>query len=93
MSDYFSKILEGQELSPTEIRTLQDLCATIENQLSVLKGGPRFYCAGSYGKHTMIKERYDLDIVIYWPHDCGFNIGDIYSGVGETLKKLEAREF
>ena len=53
----------------------------------MLNGNPRYYYAGSYGKHTIIKQRYDLDLVIYWPHDCSFKIKDIYDAVGSTLKK------
>lgn len=87
MSDYFSKLLAEQKLTDAEIKALQELRATIENQLSVLSGNPRFYYAGSYGKHTMIRQRYDLDIVVYWPHDCDYTIKGIYDAVGRTLMK------
>jgi len=87
MTDYFSNLLEEQKLSPEQLQTLRELRATIEKQLSVLNGNPRFYYAGSYGKHTMIKQRFDLDLVIYWPHDCNYKIKDIYDAVGSTLGK------
>lgn len=47
----------------------------------------RVYYAGSFGKKTMIREQYDLDIVIYWTNDCGFTLEDIYNGVGNVLRK------
>jgi hypothetical protein len=84
---YLADLLKEQQLSAAEIKTLQDWRAAIEGYLSVLNGNPRFYYAGSYGKHTMIRQRYDLDLVIYWPHDCNFTIKDIYDAVGSTLSK------
>lgn len=87
MSGYIADLLKQQNLSSAEMKTLQDWRGTIEAQLSVLNGNPRFYYAGSYGKHTMIKQRYDLDLVIYWPHDSNYKIKDIYDAVGSTLAK------
>lgn len=35
----------------------------------------------------MIRDGFDLDIVIYWPHDCGYPLKDIFNAVGNVLKK------
>jgi hypothetical protein len=87
MSDYFSNLLETQSLTAYEVKALQDWREKIEYQLSGLSGNPRFYYAGSYGKRTIIRQRYDLDIVVYWPQDCGYNIVDIYNAVGTVLER------
>jgi hypothetical protein len=59
-NQYLSNILLGQTLSTTELDGLRNLRETIERQLSVLEGSPRFYYGGSFGKTTMVKARYDL---------------------------------
>ena len=85
--EYLYNILGGQNLTNDEIANLRSLRETIQQQLSVLNGSPRFYYAGSYGKKTMIRTRYDLDIVIYWPSSVNYTLKDIYDAVGTTLKK------
>jgi hypothetical protein len=35
----------------------------------------------------MVRARYDLDVVAYWPADCGYRLRDIYEGVGKILEK------
>jgi hypothetical protein len=35
----------------------------------------------------MIRESYDLDIVVYWANDCDFTLQDIYKAVGDALRK------
>lgn len=47
----------------------------------------RVYYAGSFGKGTMIRESYDLDLVIYWSQNAQFTLKNIYPGVGNALKK------
>jgi hypothetical protein len=85
--EYLYSVLAGQEPTPQEIADLRRLRDTIQSQLSVLNGSPRFYYAGSYGKKTMIRARYDLDIVIYWPNGTTYTLKDIYDAVGSTLSK------
>jgi hypothetical protein len=86
-NQYLSDILVGQTLLSTDLNALRNLRERIEGQLSVLQGSPRFYYGGSFGKRTMIKARYDLDLVMYWPHTATYSIKDIYDAVGETLRK------
>lgn len=87
MSRYLIDLLSSQDLTSAEIQALQNLRNQIQGQLSTLSGYPRFYYAGSYGKKTMIKARYDLDIVVYWPHTTSYAIKEIYDAVGNVLKK------
>ena len=84
--DYLRSILRQQELSQHEYDLMSRLREEIERRLSPLDGSPRFYYAGSYGKQTIIRERYDLDIVVYWPTTTQYTIKDIYDGVGTQLK-------
>lgn len=83
---YLRGLLDQQELSSLELDALRRLREQIEGQLRVLQGSPRFYYAGSFGKKTMIREQYDLDIVMYWPSDCGYTLEGIYDAVGKVLR-------
>ena len=66
---------------------MRQLRERVEQCLSALPGKtPRFYYGGSYGKKTIIRERYDLDIVIYWPQTTSYTIKEIYDMVGRQLK-------
>jgi hypothetical protein len=67
-NQYLADLLRGQTLSDAELNALRELRVQVEKQLSGLQGNPRFYYGGSFGKRTMIKARYDLDLVMYWPH-------------------------
>jgi hypothetical protein len=84
---YLRSLLAGQVLGDAEVRTLRGLRETIEEQLSRLAGSPRFYYGGSYGKDTMIRAGYDLDIVVYWPADCGYTLEGIFKAVGGVLRE------
>jgi hypothetical protein len=85
---YFFNLLSQQDLAAHELQQLRNLRDQIQQQLSsILAGNPRFYYAGSYGKNTMIRARYDLDIVVYWPYTVTYTLEDIYSAVGNVLKK------
>jgi hypothetical protein len=66
--DYLARILRGQELTETDRRIIRETRERIEGDLrSRLGGNPRFYFAGSYAKGTMLREAFDLDVVVYWP--------------------------
>lgn len=85
--EYLRGLLAQQDLSSAELLALQNMRDQIQGQLSTLAGGPRFYYAGSYGKKTIIRARYDLDIVMYWPSTATYTIKGIYDAVGDVLKK------
>lgn len=84
--DYLRGLLSQQDLTEREYETLRGYRERIQALLSGFDGNPRFYYAGSYGKKTIIREKYDLDIVIYWPKDSQYAIKDIYDAVGKQLK-------
>jgi hypothetical protein len=83
---YLRALLAAQELKPQEERLLVRLKDTVQARLSRLTGSPVFYYAGSFAKNTIIRERFDLDIVVYWPPDCGYTLRDIYTAVGKVLR-------
>ena len=86
--EYLRSLLKTQDLTEPELSVLRNLRDTIEQQLrSGLLRVERVYYAGSYAKKTMIREQYDLDIVIYWGNDCGYTLKDIYNAVGNVLRK------
>ncbi|BAZ18986.1 hypothetical protein NIES4071_108710 (plasmid) [Calothrix sp. NIES-4071] len=65
---------------------MRELREQIEQDLRVVYGSyPRFYYAGSYGKRTMIKASFDLDIVIYFPPTERRSLREIYNSVHRTL--------
>lgn len=84
--DYLQSLLNEQDLNNSELTILRNFRDQVQTLLSELEGSPRFYYAGSYGKKTIIRERYDLDIVIYWPRTTKYTIKSIYEWVGEQLK-------
>jgi hypothetical protein len=84
---YLRGLLARQDLSSAELLALQNMRDQIQGQLSTLAGSPRFYYAGSYGKKTIIRARYDLDIVMYWPSTSTYTIKGIYDAVGGVLKQ------
>lgn len=84
---YLRHLLSGQALTNGETDALRTLRDQIQGQLSNFQGSPRFYYGGSYGKDTIIRASYDLDLVMYWTHDCGFGLADIFNAVGTELRK------
>lgn len=84
---YFQALLNGQLLTAQELNVLRSLRERIERTLSSLDGSPRYRYGGSYGKQTIIRARYDLDVVAYWSKDTTYTIEGIYEGVGKELQK------
>ncbi len=83
---YLRSVLDAQSLTDREIQNLRNQRDIIQGQLSVLQGNPRFYYAGSYAKGTMIRQKYDLDIVMYWPSSVTYTLKGIFDAVGKTLR-------
>ncbi|HYT45268.1 MAG TPA: nucleotidyltransferase [Methylomirabilota bacterium] len=85
--EYLQNILSGQDLGYNELNQLRSLREQIEGVLRTRYGStPRFYYAGSYGKKTMIKEAYDLDIVMYFSSNTNSTVKEIYNSVVQTLR-------
>lgn len=86
--DYLKGLLQQQNLTTEEDTALRNLRNTIEGQLrNGLRNVERVYYAGSFGKNTMIRSQYDLDLVVYWGSNCVFTLQNIYNSVGNVLRK------
>jgi hypothetical protein len=92
-NEYLANILREQNLTSAELEAVRKLREQIEGQLSVLEGSPRFYYGGSFGKKTMVKARYDLDLCsVLAPHSYLFNFRDIYSSGRRPQETLDICE-
>lgn len=84
--EYLVQILKSQELREQDLaplRTVRDALATHLGRH--LTPQPRIYYGGSYGKHTMIREAFDLDLVVYFPHTDQRSLANIFGAVHEAL--------
>lgn len=83
---YLVMLLAGQVMPQPALDTLQRLRGEIETVLRRHVGtAPRFYYGGSYGKDTMIREAYDLDIVLYFPHTDTTPVRDLFLATNTAL--------
>lgn len=85
---YLEHVLATQSLTRKQVEFLHGVRDKVEQALSLLDGAPKFFYGGSYGRKTMIRKRYDLDIIAYWPPDAEYSVRGIYESVGEQLKKV-----
>ncbi len=86
--EYLVNILNNQKMQQVELNTLQHLRSQIEASLRLDHGtAPRFYYGGSYGKNTLIRAAYDLDIVMYFPSTDYRSLGDLFRAVHQSLIK------
>lgn len=98
--EYLASVLERQTLQDWELKPLQEAREEIGNLLKSNFGwSTRFYYGGSYGKRTMIRLNYDLDIVIYFDSQRFSTLKEMYESVfgvlwnkypGRTQKKTVA---
>ncbi len=66
---YFVNLLEEHKISDEDAKKLQDARDEIKKALQPIhQYNPHIYYGGSYAKKTMIKDSFDLDIVVYFPH-------------------------
>ncbi len=93
---YLVSVLDKYKLSKTDFKEIKYVFDDVWQELQAIHTyNPRPYYAGSYAKKTMIKGKYDLDIVIYFPHDLNLSVEEIYNLVKETLidKGFEIYEY
>lgn len=88
VNEFLQDLLKSQ--TPTS-GMLDDLANSREEVEGFLRekfgDSPKIRYAGSKAKGTMIKENYDLDIVCYFPRDCGSEIEEIYKDVYKKLQE------
>jgi hypothetical protein len=84
--EYLVNVLNDQKMLSGELSTLRRLRGEIESNLRRVHGtAPRFYYGGSYGKDTLIREAYDLDIVMYFPSSESRSLRDLFNAVHQSL--------
>lgn len=84
--EYLRQVLTSQEMRDQDLRVIQslrdELAAYLGRQLG---SGLRIYYGGSYGKETMIREAFDLDLVLYYPHTESRSLAQIFGAVHQAL--------
>ncbi|WP_242392118.1 nucleotidyltransferase domain-containing protein [Anaeromyxobacter oryzisoli] len=83
---YLQGLLSQYALQQAELNVLQRIRGDIETCLRRAYGSsPRIYYGGSYGKDTMIRPSYDLDLVVYFPSTELASLKDIFWHVHNVL--------
>ena len=86
--DYLCGVLISQDMGREDLRIIRTLRGQVEGALrQQLGAAPRMYYGGSYGKGTMIREAFDLDLVVYYPHTEVATLGAVYGTVHNALIK------
>lgn len=84
--EYLTNLLNDQELKGNQLASLRTIRDEIEGWLRVDVGsGVRFYYGGSFAKKTMLREGYDLDIILYFPHTEASGLSEIFNRVHRRL--------
>lgn len=85
--EYLVSVLRAQTLGETELAPLRNARDHIEGILRPFYGPyARFYYGGSFAKKTMVRAGYDLDIIVYVPHDDRRTLSDLFWGGLRTLE-------
>jgi hypothetical protein len=84
--EYLRQVLAGHELTDREREGIQSLRDALYRHLAQrLPGGVRIYYGGSWAKGTMIRDAYDLDLVVYFPSEPRTPLDRIFSAVHQAL--------
>jgi len=84
--EYLVEVLGAQEMREQDLRAIRSLREELTSYLGrQLGSGPRIYYGGSYGKDTMIREAFDLDLVVYYPHTDSSSLAQIFGTVHRAL--------
>jgi len=93
-TEYLQGILKAQSLSENspELKALQGKRDEVEELLrsSFEESNPKIVYGGSYAKHTLIREHYDLDVICYFAHNdtaAVETLKDIYEDVAKALEE------
>jgi len=84
--EYLEGLLADQKLSDEQKKYLKNVRGDIEEFINQeYHNEPIIFYAGSYGKCTMIRASYDLDLLIYFPHTYPRAIRNIYNHLYQKL--------
>lgn len=85
---YLTSLLALQTVSERDLEALRNARDAIERWLRGDVGpAPRVYYGGSFAKGTMLREAYDLDIVVYFPSTETSSLQQLYT---RTYHRLHA---
>ncbi|MDD5079722.1 MAG: nucleotidyltransferase domain-containing protein [Candidatus Omnitrophica bacterium] len=88
VNEFLQDLLKSQTPTSGMLDDLASSRGEVEGFLREKFGdSPKIRYAGSKAKGTMIKENYDLDIICYFPRDCGSEIEEIYKDVYKKLQE------
>ncbi len=86
--EYLNGVLSRQTLTQAEVDSLRSVREAIEKSLRKEFGSrPKIYYGGSYGKKSMIREAFDLDIVFYHPHDSATTVKEIRTALLQCFRR------
>lgn len=79
--EYLTGVLRSQTLGEAELAPLRAARDAVERVLRPFYGqAARFYYGGSFAKRTMVKQNYDLDIIVYVPPSDRRTLSDLFWG-------------
>ena len=83
---YLDEVLAAQAVAPEVEQAVRARRAEVE---SMLRGAwrPRFYYGGSFAKKTAIAAQFDLDVVVYFPHETEEGPRALYDAVEARLRR------
>ena len=91
---YLTQVLQSQELRAQDMNLVQTTRDVLHTHLSRDLGGtPRIYYGGSYGKDTMIRDAFDLDLVVYFPHTDRRPLDELFGAVHRSLVKTRLKVY
>lgn len=84
--EHLCQVLASHELSDQELQGVQSVRDALHKHLAgTLPAGVRIYYGGSYAKGTMIRDCYDLDMVVYFPPEPRTPLDRIFGEVHQSL--------
>ena len=85
---YLRQLVEGQEPLGKQLDNLKTLSSRLGEFIKKrLKDDVSIYLGGSKERNTLLREKPDLTIGIYWPEDSVKSLEEIHALVGKSLKK------
>lgn len=88
VQEFLQDLLASQDLEPAQEKLLKEHKKEVTDFLRAEFGDdPVIKYAGSYEKGTLIRERYDLDIVCYFPSTDSRTLKEIYDDVANHLRE------
>ncbi|MCF2140413.1 MAG: nucleotidyltransferase domain-containing protein [Candidatus Lokiarchaeota archaeon] len=91
ITEYLKELIIQQKIPDNfkkEMQNDREKYEGIINSIENLKT-PTYYWGGSYGKKTMIRESYDMDLLLYFPSEEQKSLREIYF---EVLKFIRGKE-